>query len=275
MLKKSLLLLLTLSCLSTSQAQERREQRGIFGAGQPAEMTVVRKEVKKMGLENFDLQSRQVDGRLAIDGFSARLGTGTIQGQGLVDWSRQNDRHHLNIRFDNVDVATLFSAFEIKVNSRLQGQASGTIQCEWNGVRGTTPRETMNGRISIKIGPGSISNARILTQLAQYTGISALQTVEFTSAEIEGTIRNGMMSITAANLNGSTKSAVGQGLLDLRSEDARIKFDISVNASLAKQSSVPAIKTAGDRAGNAKIKLPVPVVLYGKIRQPEFDFALQ
>lgn len=273
MIKKTLLTIAAFSTFTGGiSAQELRQQTGILGAGQPAEMSIVRKEAKKMGLKNFDLQSRQVDGRLAIDGFSAQLGTGTIQGQGLVDWSRQNDRHNLNITFNSVDLPSLFNAFEIKQTSKIQGTASGTINVQWNGVRGLSPRETMNGSLNIKIGPGSMSNSQMLNQLASYTGIPSLQTVEFHSADVQATIRQGTMSITAINLNGPSKSAKGTGLMDLRSEDSRIKFEIYADSSLTAQSTVPAIRAAG---GKGKVKLPVPVVLYGKIRQPNFDFTLQ
>ena len=77
-----------LTAPATIYAQERRAQTGIFGAGQPGEVSVVRMEAKKLGLKDFQMQSRQVDGRLAIDAFSGQLGSGMLQGRGLVDWSR-------------------------------------------------------------------------------------------------------------------------------------------------------------------------------------------
>ena len=55
-----------------------QEQRGIFGAGQPGEVSVVRMEAKKLGLQDFQMESRQVNGRLAIDAFTSRLGSGVL-----------------------------------------------------------------------------------------------------------------------------------------------------------------------------------------------------
>lgn len=262
-----------LACGSFAQAQEapRKAQSGIFGAGQPGEVSVVRMEAKKLGLKDFQMESRQVDGRLAIDGFTARLGSGTMQGRGLVDWSRPNDRQRMTISASNVEVMTLLKAFQVKLDAQITGASNAQIDVQWNGVRGTTPRETMDGTVKIQVGPGSITGAQVLRQMAAQTGIGDLQQVQFQSALLEGTIRGGVMSITAAQFDGPHVQVRGVGLLDLRTEQAKIRFDGSVSRALLGRSSMPQVQALNAKAGDKLVRLPLPVVMSGQIRDPQFE----
>jgi len=260
---------------SSSAQTPKRSQSGIFGAGQPGEVAVVRHEAKKLGLKNFEMQSRQVDGRLAIDAFTARLGSGTMQGQGLVDWSRPGDQQHMNITVRGVEVQALLNAFQVKLDAQIVGLSNATINTQWQGVRGTQPRQTMNGTVRIDVGPGQIVGADVLRQVASYTGIAELQQIQFSSAVLEGTIRQGVMSITKANFTGSDVQAVGVGLLDLRTEQVKIRFDGGVSPALLARSTMPhvrALASVAKAAGKGQfIKVPLVIIMSGQVRDPQFD----
>ncbi len=266
---------LALALCVTATAQELRRQSGIFGAGQPGEVAVVRMEAKKLGLKNFEMESRQVDGRLAIDGFTAQLGSGTMQGRGLVDWSQPDNQQRMTIHVQNVEAMALLNAFKVKLDAQIHGQSNAVIDTQWRGVRGATPRQTMNGTVKIQIGPGAISGATVLQQVAQYTGIADLQQLEFQSAYLEGTIRDGMMSITRAEVNGPTEMAKGMGLMDLRTEEVKIKFDGYVSPSLLQRSTMPQVRALGGAAqvagGGEMVRVPLPVVMSGQVRDPQFS----
>lgn len=254
---------------------ERRSQSGIFGAGQPGEVSVVRMEARKLGLKDFQMDSRQVDGRLAIDGFTSRLGSGVLQGRGLVDWSRPNERQQMNITASGVEVMALLEAFKVKLDARIAGVCNAQINVQWNGVRGSLPRETMDGTVRIQVGPGQISGADVLRQVAAYTGIAQLQQVQFQSALLEGTIQKGMMSITKAEFSGSHVAAKGVGLMDLRTEQVKIRFDGYVSPAMLGQSTMPQVRTLGvavDAMGDGGlVKVPLPVLMSGQVRDPQFS----
>ncbi len=257
-----------------SQNEQRSEQRGIFGAGQPGEVSVVRMEARKLGLKDFKMDSRQINGRLAIDAFSARLGSGTLQGVGLVDWSRPNDRQRMNITATGVEVMALLEAFKVQLDARIDGVSNAQIDVQWNGVRGTLPRETMDGTVVIQVGPGQIVGADVLRQVSAYTGIPQLQQVQFQSALLRGIIRQGIMSITHAEFTGPHASAKGVGIMDMRTEQIRIRFDGSVSPALLGQSTMPQVRALGVVAGAASdgsfIRIPLPVIMSGQVRDPEF-----
>lgn len=256
-----------------AQGAPRKAQSGIFGAGQPGEVSVVRMEAKKLGLKDFQMQSRQVDGRLAIDAFTARLGSGTMQGQGLVDWSRPNDRQRMTITATGVEVMTLLNAFQVKLSAQIAGVSNAQIDVQWNGVRGTTPRETMDGTVKIQVGPGSISGARVLQQVSAETGMADLQQVQFQSALLEGTIRGGVMSITAAQFDGPHVQVRGVGLLDLRTEQVKIRFDGSVSRALLGRSTLPQVQAlgSGGKSADKLVRVPLPIIMSGQIRDPQFE----
>ena len=265
--------------VTVAQAQ-KPEQRGIFGAGQPGEVSVVRLEAKKMGLKDFQMQSRSVDGRLAIDSFTSRLGSGILSGTGKVDWSRPNDVQAMRIQFQNVETMALLKAFDVKLDATVQSMASGVINVRWQGVRGSLPRQTMNGTVQINFGPGYVTNADVLTQLASVTGIRELQQFEFNSGHLSGTITNGMMAVNEVELEGPTKATKGKGLLDLRTEQVQIRFDGYVSPAIATRSTQPQIRTAakviGKLAGkefSKLVRLPIPIVMYGRVRDPQFSFS--
>lgn len=270
-----LLILATMTALTAPTLGQKKSQTGIFGAGQPGEVAVVRMEAKKLGLKNFEMQSRQVDGRLAIDAFTARLGSGTMQGRGLVDWSRPNDQHQMKIEVRGVEVLALLKAFQVKLDAQIIGTCNALIDTQWQGVRGTTPRQTMNGKVLIEVGPGQIVGAEVLHQVAAYTGVAELQQVQFQSAVLEGTIRDGIMSITRANFSGPTAEAVGVGILDLRTEQVKIRFDGYVSPDLLQRSTMPQVRLlAGAVSAAAQgnlVKVPLPVIMSGQIRDPQFD----
>lgn len=258
---------------SYTYAQELRSQRGIFGAGQPGEVSVVRMEAKKLGLKNFEMESRQVDGRLAIDAFTGQLGRGTLSGRGLVDWSRPEEAQRMTIQVQNVDAMDLFRAFKVKLSANVEAVTNGVIDTQWRGVRGNMPRRTMNGTVRLLMGPGRITGAAVLQQVATYTGIADLQQLEFGSATIEGTIRDGMMSITKAEITGQSKSAKGAGLMDLRTEEIKIRFDGWVSPQHIASSSLPQVRELSSKSSSGLIKLPLPVVMSGQVRDPQFNMA--
>lgn len=272
--KRFLSCALALSIALTASSQELRRQTGIFGAGQPGEVAVVRMEAKKLGLQDFQMESRQVDGRLAIDGFTARLGSGTMQGRGLVDWSQPNNLQRMTIHVQNVEAMALLSAFKVKLDAQINAVATAVIDTQWRGVRGHTPRQTMNGSVRIKLGPGTISGADVLQQVSAYTGIAELQQLEFNSAVLEGTIRDGIMSITKAEVNGPTELAKGMGLMDMRTEEIRIKFDGYVSPALLQRSTFPQVRALGGAAemagGGEMVRVPLPVIMSGQVRDPQF-----
>jgi hypothetical protein len=253
-------------------------QRGIFGQGQPGEVSVVRMEAKRLGMKNFQMQSRSSNGRLAIDGFTSNLGSGTFQGTGLVDWSKPNDLHHMTIQFQNVEAAALLKAFEVKVNAQVNAMVSGTIQAQWNGVRGTLPRETMNGTIQMQFGPGTVTNADALNMVSSATGIPDLQRFDFSSAQIEATMRNGLVTFTKLVFAGPTEQAVGTGALDLTTEEVKVKWDAYLSPALAAKSTRPEVRAAGGLVSKARgssnmAKLPLPIAMVGNVRNPDFVFA--
>lgn len=260
------------------EAQDRSEQRGIFGAGQPGEVSIVRREAKRLGLRNFQMQSRSSNGRLAIDGFSARLGSGTISGTGLVDWSRPNDVQRLTIEFQNVDAASLLRAFEIKLSAQVHALVSGRLDLQWKGVRGSLPRETMQGTLQIQFGAGTVTNADVLNMTASATGIAELQRFDFGSAIIRGTMQGGILRISEANFRGPTQQASGTGVLDMRTEDVRIKWDVSLAPELIARSSRPQIRAAAGAAKKAQgksglVQIPLPIAMVGHVRDPQFVVA--
>jgi uncharacterized protein YhdP len=253
-------------------------QRGIFGRAQPGEVSVVRMEAKRLGLKNFQMQSRSSNGRLAIDGFTANLGSGTMQGQGLVDWSKPNDRQYMTIQFNNVEAAALLKAFEVKVNAQVNAMVSGTIQAQWQGVRGSLPRETMNGTIAIQFGQGTVTNADVLNMISGATGIAELQRFDFSSAEIQASMANGMVSFTRLIFAGPTQQAVGTGNLDLRTEEVKVKWDAYVSPDVASRSTQSAVRAASGLVSKAKgsnglVKIPLPIAMVGSVRDPEFVVA--
>lgn len=260
-------------------AQSGRGQTGIFGAGQPGEVSIVRMEARKLGLKNFQMESRQVNGRLAIDAFSANLGSGQMVGRGLVDWSRPDDQQHMTIQVHNVEVMELLRAFKVKLDAQILGMANAHIETRWRGTRGALPRQTMNGTVKIQVGPGRIVGADVLRQAASYTGINELQQVDFQAAELEGTIQNGVMSITSARFDGGHVTASGMGLLDLRTEEVNLKFDGYVSPDLLNRSTFPqvrALSAAARVAGNGgQVKVPMPVVMTGQVRDPRFELTWQ
>lgn len=264
---------LSLCLIAGGAVGQQRQQTGIFGAGQPGEVSIVRMEAKKLGLKNFKMDSRQVDGRLAIDGFSGNLGNGTLQGQGLVDWSRPQDAQRMTIQVQNVPAMELFNAFKVKLNARIDAIASGVIDTQWRGVRGTTPRETMNGSVRIQLGPGRISGADVLRHAASYTGIAEVQQLEFQSAVIEGTIRDGMMSVTRLDFIGTDRSAKGVGALDLRTEELRLKFEGYLAPALIARSTNPQVRALGKSGGASQVRVPLPVIFSGNARAPQFSMA--
>ncbi|MGI8908619.1 MAG: AsmA-like C-terminal region-containing protein [Candidatus Sumerlaeaceae bacterium] len=276
---------LALCCGVAAQSQRNSDsegsgsnQRGIFGQGQPGEVSVVRMEAKRLGMKNFKMQSRSSNGRLAIDAFTSTLGSGTFKGVGLVDWSRPNDRQQMTIQFQNVEAAALLKAFEIKVNAQVIAMVSGTIQVQWNGTRGSLPRETMTGSVSIQFGPGTVTNADVLNMTASATGIAELQRFDFSSAQLEGTISNGLVTFTKALFAGQTQQAVGSGNLDLRTEEVRVKWDVYLSPDLALRSTRPEIRAAGGLVNKARgssglTKIPLPIAMVGSVRNPDFVFA--
>lgn len=275
MIKSRVFIFATIASMAAGLNGQGRNQTGIFGAGQPGEVSVVRLEAKKLGLKDFEMQSRQVDGRLAIDAFSARLGSGTMQGRGLVDWSQPENLQRMTIQVRNVEAMSLLAAFKVKLDAQIIGMSNAVIDTQWRGVRGTTPRQTMNGTVKIEIGRGRIVGAEVLQQVAAYTGIADLQQMEFNSAVLEGTIRDGVMSITKAQLNGPTEMADGIGLLDLRTEQVRIKFDGYVSPELLSRSSFPQVRALAGAAamagGGDLVKVPLPVIMTGQVRDPQFE----
>ncbi len=262
-----------LAIVVTASAQ-RKAQSGIFGAGQPGEVSVVRMEAKKLGLKNFEMESRQLDGRLAIDAFTANLGSGTMQGRGLIDWSRPDEMQRMTIQVQNVEAMTLLNAFSVKLDAQIVSQGNAVIETQWRGVRGALPRQTMNGTVRLQLGPGRITNAEVLQKVASYTGIAELQQLEFQTANLEGTIRDGVMSITKAEVNGAHASAEGIGIMDLRTEQVRLKFDCYVSPAMLQRSNLPQVRALGTAAsvtgGESLIKIPLPVIMSGQIRDPEF-----
>jgi hypothetical protein len=272
---------LALACSSICTAQNEdtgSNQQGIFGRAQPGEVSVVRMEAKRLGLKNFQMQSRSSNGRLAIDGFTANLGSGTMQGQGLVDWSKPNDRQYMTIQISNVEAAALMKAFEIKVNAQVNAMVSGTIQAQWQGVRGSTPRETMNGTIAMQFGPGVVTNADALNMIANATGIAELQRFDFSSAQIQATMANGLVSFTQLVFAGPTQQAIGNGNLDLRTEELKVKWDAYVSPEVASRSSQSAVRAASGlvskaRGSNGLVKIPIPIAMVGSVRDPEFVIA--
>jgi uncharacterized protein YhdP len=264
-----------ISMMPVAHAQDRgSNQRGIFGAGQPSEVGIVRMEAKRLGIKNFRMQSRSSNGRLAIDGFSGNLGSGIISGTGLVDWSRPNDVQHLTIQVQGVEAAALMKAFNIQLDAQVHAIVNGTISVQWNGVRGTLPRETMQGSVRLDAGQGTISNADVLKMASAATGIAELQTFEFHSGTVQGTIRNGMMQVSAMSAAGPTKKADGSGSLDLRTEDVKVVFIVSLSPALATRSTRPQVRAVASMAGAGSkgglVKIPLPIAMVGRIRNPEF-----
>jgi len=277
--KNYLLWALALTLMASAAQAQLRSQTGIFGAGQPGEVSVVRMEVKKLGIKDFQMQSRQVDGRLAIDAFSGRLGNGLLSGRGLVDWSRPEDQQRMTIQVQNVDVMSLLTAFKVKFDARVSAVANGTIDTQWRGVRGTLPRESMNGTIRLQLGPGTISGASVLEQVAHYTGIAQARQFTFSSGVVEGTIQNGMLSFSKVELSGQDQYASGAGLMDLRTEEIRLQFKGAISPQMIAASTMPQVRGLGQAAetigGGDLVKLPLIVTMGGSARAPQFNVQWQ
>lgn len=264
----------------------------------PNGLAALEKTAREAGLTNLQISSRVASpGRVVVEGFSARLGEGTLQGRGLVDLSRPGQQHRMRVRASGVDAPALIRFLGINFDGTVRGRIDADLDLVWSGLSGTQVKRTLSGPVRVRSGEGSVSGAQALAQAVRATGVDALKTFSFTSAQGAGVLRRGQLDVESLTVSGSEEEVRGRGAVDLGRGLIAMRLDIYLEPSVAASSTRPGVRAVAAAQGETPpdgrktspapgglktypaarqlVRIPVVAAVTGPMQNPQFTFREQ
>lgn len=226
-------------------------------------------------VRNLDLRMHRENGGMVLEGFTGKLGGGEISVDGRVDWSRPEARHRARLTVQNVGTREFLDAFDIVLDGRISTVITGFADLQWNGTKMKAMKRSLDATAELNIGPGYVSNAKVLEYIASVSGIEALRKIEFSRGIMRGHSSNQTLFIDELWLEGPALRARLTGTMDLLTDEIRLRPELAISPELA-QSSVRNEVRAGmqvldtltkDRASRL-VSVPLPIVFGGTLKKP-------
>lgn len=228
-------------------------------------------------MENFHLQSRFVPGGIVIDGFSATIAGGRLEGTGSINTADSDGPQHLRVQITNCDIPQLLEVLGVRLRVNVNGRISGTLEGAWRGFSEKNMRPSMQGRASLLASGGTITGMKLIDKLAEKSGIDELRNFAYNSFRIEATATSGEIRVSQISIRGPRARLDAKGNVDLASEKMSGSFQVYAAPDLAAGSEKEDVRAVGDaiasspgakRDENNLVALPVPIALEGTLQKP-------
>ena len=243
----------------------------------PSDETLTRLVRLRTHLRNLKMDTIHDNGQDLTTAITADIGGGRLVAVSAINWKAPDGPQRARMRVTNVDAAELVRTCDIALQGKITAKASGTLDLKWRGIRFRTIYRTLDGKVSIDIGPGSFSNTKYLDSLASVSGIPELRRIEFDSGRIDATVREGVVTVNSFVLSGKAQKIVCRGTVSLESEEINLHFEVAVARELIERSTNPAVRAAmalvsgvqGKEAKSKFVEIPVPVTFVGTVGKPQ------
>jgi hypothetical protein len=214
-------------------------------------------------------------GGLVLQGFSGELGRGTINVKGNVNWARPDEQQWAKMTLTSVDARSFLDAFDIGMDGRIFASVTGWADLQWRGRHLAAMKKSLVGTAELRIGKGYVENSRVLSAVAEVSGIQALQKLEFSAGKMRGHAAHGTLYVDELDLEAPMLHATLSGTIDLASDQINLRPKFWISPQLANTSTRPELRTAVQfldgmretRESNL-VQIPLPIVFTGTIRKP-------
>lgn len=234
----------------------------------------------RLRIRNTRIEGRMnLNGNVSVTSFRGEFGGGQIRVDGQLGMPRTDMQQHAKLIFDNVEVSEVLAAANLTSMGNVLAKASGTADLSWKGADTRDVMRTLNGKLQLRIGSGSVSAAPLLNKLADFSGIHDFREVHFGSGQIEAVVRNGQVKIRNCSLEGDLYRLDAQGKVDLMKQSLTADCRFNLPFALAQKSEQVAVKamlallTSGRAVQAADSLLDIPFSLVGKWYRPELKFS--
>lgn len=241
---------------------------------EPSDETFSRLLRMRSRLKNLEVDTQWIGGEEITKRFRATMGRGRIAGEGQINWSQPGNRQWARVEVIDADVEEFLHVCDVRFDGKILAQVSGELNLEWNGMRFREMRATMTGGGKLNMSRGSVSSTRLLDNIARFSGIEHLRTFRFERGIVEGTISDGRVTVRRFELQSKDIILRGQGTVTLETGALDARFELAVRPSLAKSSSMPEVRAAGEALARLSgsedrfISIPLPVSFGGTLERP-------
>gem|GEM_PF-2269804 len=225
-------------------------------------------------LKNLQVDTHWLDGQEITRRFTATMGRGRLVGVGRINWSLPDEQQWAVVEVFDADVAEFLHVCDVRFDGKIDARVTGKLRLEWRGMRFYQMRATMTGSGTLAMSEGQVGSTRLLDNIARFSGIDDIRTLQFQRGLVEGTIANGKVLVKKFELEGQDFWLGGTGSVVLETGELDARFQIKVKPALARRSRFPEVRAAGDAlsklAGgeNRFLTVPLPVSFGGNLERP-------
>jgi uncharacterized protein YhdP len=225
-------------------------------------------------LRNLEVDTRWLNREEITQHFTATMGRGHLVGHGYINWSRPEERQWASVEIIGADVEEFLHVADVRFDGKIRAQVSGQLDLEWNGMRFRQMRASMRGKGRLELSKGNVTATRLLDNIARFSGIDELRTLEFDHGGLQGTIKDGRVEVEEFRLEGRDFRLRGKGTVTLETGALDARFEIAVKPALAKRSRVAQVRAAGEALAklfggeNQFVNVPLPVSFGGTLERP-------
>jgi len=225
-------------------------------------------------LKNLQVDTHWLDGQEITRRFTATMGRGRLVGVGRINWSLPDEQQWAVVEVFDADVAEFLHVCDVRFDGKIDARVTGKLRLEWRGMRFYQMRATMTGSGTLAMSEGQVGSTRLLDNIARFSGIDDIRTLQFQRGLVEGTIANGKVLVKKFELEGQDFWLGGTGSVVLETGELDARFQIKVKPALARRSRFPEVRAAGDAlsklAGgeNRFLTVPLPVSFGGTLERP-------
>ncbi len=241
---------------------------------EPGDETLSRLLRMRSRLRNLEVDTRWINGEEITQHFRATMGRGRLIGEGYINWSRPEDRQRAYVEVIEADVEEFLHVCDVRFDGRIRAQVSGKLDLEWQGMRFRQMRATMRGDGKLHLSAGTVSATRLLDNIARFSGIDEIRTLNFERGLVEGAVKDGRVEVENFSLEGRDFRLRGKGTVTLETGALDARFEIAVKPSLAKRSRVAEVRAAGEALAKLVggedrfVTVPLPVSFGGTLERP-------
>lgn len=232
----------------------------------------------RVRLKNPKIDMQLANGKPLITGVSGLIGGGSIAVRSRIDMGNAAGPQSAHINAHGMSLPELADIVDLRIPGKLTGRVSGTADVNWQGMQGSSIRNSLNGAVSLDLGPGKLSDSSLLRKAAESAGIANFDELEFTGGRIEGRVKEGLFTITDAHLTGQEFDLNIGGTVDLATNRMNLEVRSKVTEALAQRSTYYKMKNSlsslftskpkDTPAPDALVELPL-VVVAGAMSRPE------
>lgn len=196
-------------------------------------------------INHFVINTARTASGMTIESLTINDGAINLDAKGSWEYRNGNSSSHLDGKFTTTNITNALHSIGFQSSNLIGTNANATFNLDWNGSPYGADLRTLNGTISIKLGPGSIihlseaSNAKLgLGRLLNVLSLSSLpstmsssrtfdQGYVFETMQADFQIQNGNLMTQDMQFNGPIAGVSVKGRIGLPNEDLDLRLSVT------------------------------------------------